>query len=57
MNHCNCICRPFGVSVALKAEAEEKDWDAEFQKMEKEAEDRLDAKVAEMMGNIEKTGQ
>lgn len=36
--------------------AEDKDWEAEFSKMEKEAEDRLDAKVAEMMSNIEKTG-
>lgn len=34
----------------------EKDWEAEFKKMEKEAEERLDAKVAEMMSNIEKTG-
>lgn len=40
----------------LKAEPEEKNWDAEFTKMEKEAEDRLDEKVAEMMTNIEKTG-
>jgi hypothetical protein len=49
--------RPFGVKiVSLKAEPQEKDWEAEFKKMEKEAEDRLDAKVAEMMSNIEKTG-
>jgi hypothetical protein len=48
--------RPFGISTSLKAEAEEKDWEAEFKKMEKEAEERLDAKVAEMMSNIEKTG-
>jgi hypothetical protein len=48
--------RPFGVTVSLKAEPEEKDWEAEFKKMEKEAEERLDVKVAEMMANIEKTG-
>lgn len=36
--------------------AEDKDWEAEFNKMEKEAEDRLETKVAEMMSNIEKTG-
>ena len=47
--------RPFGVNSALKAE-EDKNWEAEFQKMEKEAEERLEAKVAEMMSNIEKTG-
>ena len=51
-----CVLRPFGVTVSLKAEPEEKDWEAEFKKMEKEAEERLDAKVAEMMANIEKTG-
>ena len=34
----------------------EQDWEAEFKKMEKEAEERLDAKVDEMMSNIEKTG-
>jgi hypothetical protein len=44
------------VSSALRAEGNEKDWDAEFQKMQKEAEERLEEKVAEMMSNIEKTG-
>ena len=41
---------------SLKAEPAEKDWEAEFKKMEKEAEERLEAKVEEMMSNIEKTG-
>lgn len=34
----------------------EKDFTAELQKLEKEAEERLESKIAEMMGNIEKTG-
>ena len=51
-------------STALKAEWEppagekweEKDYEAEIAKMEKEAEERLDAKIAEMMAKVETTG-
>jgi hypothetical protein len=58
--------RPFGVSVALSAEApawaapadwSEKDFEAEIKKLEADAEKRLDAKIAELMGNIEKAGK
>mmetsp|Transcript_14881 Transcript_14881/g.22161 ORF Transcript_14881/g.22161 Transcript_14881/m.22161 type:complete len:84 (+) Transcript_14881:143-394(+) len=53
--------------VALNAEPEwsppegtkwvEKDFEAEIKKLEKEAEERLDDKIAELMSNIEKTGK
>ena len=58
--------RPFGVSVAVSAEApawaaptdwKEKDFDAEIKKLEADAEQRLDTKITELMGNIEKTGK
>lgn len=35
---------------------EEKDYSTELVKLEKEAEQRLDAKIAEMMGKIDTTG-
>jgi len=35
----------------------EKDFEAEIKKLEKEAEERLDDKIAELMSNIEKTGK
>lgn len=35
---------------------EEKDYESELKKLEKEAEERLDAKIAEMMAKIETTG-
>jgi hypothetical protein len=35
---------------------EEKDFEGELKKLEKEAEDRLDAKIAEMMTNIDTVG-
>ena len=34
----------------------EKDYTKELEKLEKEAEERLETKIAEMMTNIEKTG-
>lgn len=34
----------------------EKDYTAELDKLQKEAEERLDAKISEMMSNIESTG-
>ena len=50
-------------TVALSAEWapadgkwEEKDYESELKKLEKEAEERLDAKIAEMMAKIETTG-
>ena len=56
----------FGVrnSIAVAAEWkpsggekwEEKDFEAELKKLEKEAEDRLDAKIAEMISKVETTG-
>lgn len=51
------LCRPFGVSVAVRAEPAEKDWEAELQKLETEAEERLDAKVAELKANLESSGK
>eukprot|EP00977_Amphora_coffeiformis_P029308 scaffold39887_cov229-Amphora_coffeaeformis.AAC.10 len=38
-------------------EWKEKDYEKELAKLEKEAEERLDAKIAEMMAKIETTGQ
>ena len=35
---------------------EEKDYESEIEKLEKEAEDRLEAKIAEMMSKVEVTG-
>lgn len=58
--------RPFGVSVARSAEApvwteptgwKESDFESEIKKLEADAEQRLDAKITELMGNIEKTGK
>jgi len=37
-------------------EWKETNYEMEIQKLEKEAEERLDAKVSEMMGKIETTG-
>lgn len=59
----------FGVArqIALSAEPvwappadakwEEKDFEGEIQKLEQEADDRMDAKIAEMMSKIDNTGQ
>lgn len=56
----------FGVrAAALSAEWkptdgmkwEEKDFEAEIKKLEKEAESRLDAKIKELEANIEKVGK
>jgi hypothetical protein len=45
---------------ALKAEStiewEEKDYEGEIKKLEKEAEERFDAKVAELVSKLEVTG-
>jgi hypothetical protein len=58
----------FGVArqIALSAEPawappadakwEEKDFEGEIQKLEKEADERMDAKIAEMMSKIDSTG-
>lgn len=50
-------------AVALSAEWnpqdgkwEEKDYEAELKKLEKEAEERMDAKIAELMSKVETTG-
>lgn len=51
-------------STSLAAEAEwkpeadwkETDYEGELKQLEKEAEERLDAKIAEMMSKIEATG-
>lgn len=54
------------MSVVLSAEApawaapadwSEKDFEAEIKKLEADAEKRLDAKIAELMGNIEQAGK
>ena len=52
--------RAFVSKTALSAEWE-KDWkeldfEGDLDKLQKEAEDRLDSKIAELMSNIEKTG-
>lgn len=36
---------------------EEKDFEGEIKKLEKEAEERLDAKIKELMSKVETTGQ
>ena len=56
-----CSWRPAFVKTALSAEWE-KDWkEADFEgdlaKLQKEAEERLDDKIAELMSNIEKAGK
>jgi hypothetical protein len=38
------------------AKWEEKDFEGEIQKLEKEADERMDAKIAEMMSKIDSTG-
>eukprot|EP00548_Thalassiothrix_antarctica_P006585 CAMPEP_0194131088 /NCGR_PEP_ID=MMETSP0152-20130528/1920_1 /TAXON_ID=1049557 /ORGANISM="Thalassiothrix antarctica, Strain L6-D1" /LENGTH=63 /DNA_ID=CAMNT_0038825749 /DNA_START=227 /DNA_END=418 /DNA_ORIENTATION=+ len=38
------------------AEPTDTDWESEIMKLEKEGEDRLDAKAAELMRNIESSG-
>eukprot|EP00547_Thalassionema_nitzschioides_P004948 CAMPEP_0194203528 /NCGR_PEP_ID=MMETSP0156-20130528/3268_1 /TAXON_ID=33649 /ORGANISM="Thalassionema nitzschioides, Strain L26-B" /LENGTH=72 /DNA_ID=CAMNT_0038929291 /DNA_START=42 /DNA_END=260 /DNA_ORIENTATION=+ len=43
----------YGMSTAVRAESE-KDWAAEINKMEKEAEDRLDEKVKELKEKLDK---
>jgi hypothetical protein len=49
--------RAFGVSPTfLKAEKDGKDWEAELKKLEKDAEERLNDKVAELKSNIGLTG-
>ena len=69
ITHHTLYWRRFSVSrqIALSAEPawtppeggkwEEKDYEKDFKKLEKEAEDRLDAKVAELMSKIETTGK
>ena len=51
------LCRPFGVSTAIRAEPPSKDWEAELKKLETEAEERMDAKAAELKATIESTGK
>jgi hypothetical protein len=46
----------FGVTRGAPLFAADMDYEAELKKLEKEAEERLDAKVAELMGNIATTG-
>lgn len=36
---------------------EEKDFEADIKKLEEEAAERMDAKISELMGNIESTGK
>ncbi|CAB9516642.1 expressed unknown protein [Seminavis robusta] len=55
--------RPFGVSTSLSAEWkpadgkwEETDFESELKKLEKEAEERLDSKISDMMSKVETTG-
>lgn len=48
------IHRP-SVSTAIRAE--DVDYEAQFTKLQKEAEERLDEKVEELMKNIETVGQ
>jgi hypothetical protein len=51
------FCSRFGVTrAATPLFAADVDYAAELKKLEKEAEERLDAKVAELMGNIANTG-
>ena len=47
-------CRP-AVRTAIRAE--DVDYEAQFNKLQKEAEERLDEKVEELMKNIETVGQ
>lgn len=42
---------------AAPTDWKEKDFDAEIKKLEADAEQRLDTKITELMGNIEKTGK
>lgn len=58
--------RPFGVVSQLHAEAkwapkdgkwEEKDFESQIKKLEKEAEERLDEKISDMMKNVESVGK
>ena len=51
--------RPVAFSTVVSASPEgweEKDFEGDLKKLEKEAEERLDAKIKEMTANIEKTG-
>jgi hypothetical protein len=57
----NDIYRPVAANTALNAEWE-KDWkestfEADLAKVQKEAEERLEEKVAELASNIENTGK
>eukprot|EP00567_Pseudictyota_dubia_P016086 CAMPEP_0197435360 /NCGR_PEP_ID=MMETSP1175-20131217/2970_1 /TAXON_ID=1003142 /ORGANISM="Triceratium dubium, Strain CCMP147" /LENGTH=82 /DNA_ID=CAMNT_0042964387 /DNA_START=10 /DNA_END=258 /DNA_ORIENTATION=- len=59
--------RTFGVRSALQAEAEwapadgakwtETDWESKLDKLQKEAEDRLEDKIQDLMRNVESTGK
>ena len=58
-----CNDRPVSVSTSLSAEWkpsdgkwEEKDFEGDLAKLEKEAEERLDAKISELMSKVETTG-
>lgn len=59
-NNRPAVSRTVAMSMAEWAPAdgkwEEKDYEAELSKLEKEAEDRLDAKIAELMTKVETTG-
>jgi hypothetical protein len=54
------LFRAFVSKTALNAEWEkewkESDFTGDLAKVQKEAEERLDSKIAELMSNIEKTG-
>ena len=59
-NSKNRACRPFGAKTALSAEWEkewkELDFEGDLAKIQKDAEERLEEKVQELMSNIESTG-
>jgi len=48
--------RSFVQRSALSAEPQDKDYEAELKKLQKDAEERLDDKVSDLMKNIEKVG-
>jgi hypothetical protein len=51
--------RPYGVSTSLSAEKdkwEDKDYEGELKKLEKDAEKRLDEKISELMSKVATTG-
>lgn len=54
--HTWSLCRPIVSRTLVRAEPEP-DYEAEFNKLQKEAEERIDDKVEELMKNIETVGQ